>query len=229
MRRMWAAQPDDRACRICGGRADARRRRDLCGALLRGGPAAAGDRDTGWHLAREGGRWSAWSCSMAPAWYRSDLLIGLPLALASTRILTSLLVGVSPSDPLTYAVVVIVLGVTSLLAAFARHAAQPRSVRRRCLPKEDESAGQKWTRTVTRLAPGTAMVHGAPSSCPGDHSRAPRQGAAARGARPGLARTVRTSLAAPPIVRRHPWRAGPCRLAAAAQRAGRTAPAQSFA
>jgi putative ABC transport system permease protein len=49
----------------------------------------------------------------------AGLLIGLPLAFASTRILTSLLVGVSASDPLTYVVVTGLLGLTSIVAAFA--------------------------------------------------------------------------------------------------------------
>ena len=47
------------------------------------------------------------------------LIIGLPVALVSSRILTSLLVGVTPDDIMTYAAVVVLLAVTGLLAAFA--------------------------------------------------------------------------------------------------------------
>ena len=53
------------------------------------------------------------------------LLIGLPLALLSARLLSSLLVGVTASDPWTYAAVVVVLTATTALAAWipARRAA----------------------------------------------------------------------------------------------------------
>jgi ABC-type antimicrobial peptide transport system permease subunit len=47
------------------------------------------------------------------------LVIGLPVALLSSRILTLLLVGVTPGDVVTYAAVVVLLVVTGLLAAFA--------------------------------------------------------------------------------------------------------------
>jgi predicted permease len=47
------------------------------------------------------------------------LIIGLPVALLSSRLLTSLLVGVTPGDIMTYAAVVVLLAVTGLLAAFA--------------------------------------------------------------------------------------------------------------
>jgi putative ABC transport system permease protein len=54
------------------------------------------------------------------------LLIGVPLALLSARVLSSLLVGVTSSDPLTYATVVLVLTATTIVAAWipARRAAR---------------------------------------------------------------------------------------------------------
>jgi putative ABC transport system permease protein len=54
------------------------------------------------------------------------LLIGVPLALLSARVLSSLLVGVTSSDPLTYAAVVLVLTATTVVAAWvpARRAAR---------------------------------------------------------------------------------------------------------
>ena len=53
------------------------------------------------------------------------LLLGVPAALLASRALASLLVGVSASDPLTYAAVVVVLGATAAVAAWipARRAA----------------------------------------------------------------------------------------------------------
>jgi predicted permease len=53
------------------------------------------------------------------------LALGIPAAYASSRALSSLLVGVSGSDPLTYAVVIVVLMLTGAAAAFipARRAA----------------------------------------------------------------------------------------------------------
>ena len=47
------------------------------------------------------------------------LVIGLPVALLSSRILTSLLVGVTPADVVTYLAAMVLLAVTGLLAAFA--------------------------------------------------------------------------------------------------------------
>jgi predicted permease len=59
------------------------------------------------------------------------VIIGVPVALAGARLLSSLLVGVSPGDPVTYAAVVLVLGATATIAAWipARRAAgvDPRS------------------------------------------------------------------------------------------------------
>jgi ABC-type antimicrobial peptide transport system permease subunit len=54
------------------------------------------------------------------------LLIGVPLALLSARVLSSLLVGVTSSDPLTYVTVVLVLTATTIVAAWipARRAAR---------------------------------------------------------------------------------------------------------
>jgi predicted permease len=54
------------------------------------------------------------------------LLVGLPLAFLSARILSSLLVGVTSSDPLTYAAVITVLTATTVVAAWipARRAAR---------------------------------------------------------------------------------------------------------
>jgi len=54
------------------------------------------------------------------------LLIGLPVALVSARVLSSLLVGVTSSDPLTYAAVIVVLTATTAIAAWipARRAAR---------------------------------------------------------------------------------------------------------
>ncbi|MGE5102108.1 MAG: ABC transporter permease [Deltaproteobacteria bacterium] len=54
------------------------------------------------------------------------VLIGLPLALLSARVLSSLLVGVTSSDPLTYAAVIVVLAMTTAVAAWipARRAAR---------------------------------------------------------------------------------------------------------
>ena len=54
------------------------------------------------------------------------LLIGVPLALLSARVLSSLLVGVTSSDPLTYVTVVSVLTATTIVAAWipARRAAR---------------------------------------------------------------------------------------------------------
>ncbi|HEV8495824.1 MAG TPA: ABC transporter permease [Gemmatimonadaceae bacterium] len=53
------------------------------------------------------------------------LVIGVPLALISSRVLSSLLVGVTSSDPLTYAAVIVVLTATTAAAAWipARRAA----------------------------------------------------------------------------------------------------------
>jgi len=53
------------------------------------------------------------------------LVLGVPLAIASLRVLSSLLTGVTATDPLTYASVVAILGVTGAVAAFvpARRAA----------------------------------------------------------------------------------------------------------
>jgi predicted permease len=53
------------------------------------------------------------------------LVLGIPAAYAASRALSSLLVGVTGGDPLTYAVVIVVLSVTGLLAALipARRAA----------------------------------------------------------------------------------------------------------
>jgi predicted permease len=46
------------------------------------------------------------------------IAIGLGIALASTRVLTTLLYEVKPSDPATYAVIVVVLGAAALLASY---------------------------------------------------------------------------------------------------------------
>ena len=53
------------------------------------------------------------------------LLLGIPLAIASSRVLSSLLTGIEATDPLTYASVVAVLSITGAVAAFvpARRAA----------------------------------------------------------------------------------------------------------
>jgi predicted permease len=53
------------------------------------------------------------------------LVLGIPLAVASSRVLTSLLTGVAATDPLTYASVVGILAITGVVAAFvpARRAA----------------------------------------------------------------------------------------------------------
>jgi ABC-type antimicrobial peptide transport system permease subunit len=53
------------------------------------------------------------------------LVIGVPLALVSSRVLSSLLVGVTSSDPLTYFAVIVVLTATTAAAAWipARRAA----------------------------------------------------------------------------------------------------------
>jgi putative ABC transport system permease protein len=53
------------------------------------------------------------------------LLLGIPLAAASSRVLSSLLAGVAATDPLTYASVIAILGITGAVAAFvpARRAA----------------------------------------------------------------------------------------------------------
>ncbi|HMA23956.1 MAG TPA: FtsX-like permease family protein, partial [Gemmatimonadaceae bacterium] len=54
------------------------------------------------------------------------LIIGVPLALVSARVLSSLLVGVTSSDPLTYGAVIVVLTATTAVAAWipARRAAR---------------------------------------------------------------------------------------------------------
>jgi ABC-type antimicrobial peptide transport system permease subunit len=54
------------------------------------------------------------------------LVLGIPAAYAASRALSSLLVGVTGGDPLTYAVVIVVLSITGLLAALipARRAAR---------------------------------------------------------------------------------------------------------
>jgi putative ABC transport system permease protein len=54
------------------------------------------------------------------------LVIGVPAGLLASRVLASLLVGVAPTDPLTYAGVVVVLTATGALAALipARRAAR---------------------------------------------------------------------------------------------------------
>jgi ABC-type antimicrobial peptide transport system permease subunit len=54
----------------------------------------------------------------------AGLLIGLPIALASSRVLRSLLFGVQPTDPLTFAAASVVLLLASLAASYlpARHA-----------------------------------------------------------------------------------------------------------
>jgi putative ABC transport system permease protein len=54
------------------------------------------------------------------------LVFGLPAAYFATRLLTSLLVGVRPTDPMTYLLVVVVLGATGAVAAWipARRAAR---------------------------------------------------------------------------------------------------------
>jgi putative ABC transport system permease protein len=53
------------------------------------------------------------------------LLIGVPAAVASTRVLSGLLFSVTPTDPATFGGIVAVLGVVGLLAAYlpARRAA----------------------------------------------------------------------------------------------------------
>jgi putative ABC transport system permease protein len=45
-------------------------------------------------------------------------VLGLAVALAGTRLLVSLLVGVSSNDPATFAIVVITLAVVALLACW---------------------------------------------------------------------------------------------------------------
>jgi predicted permease len=47
----------------------------------------------------------------------AGLVVGIPLALAASRALSSLLVGVGPRDPLTYAVVALLLALTGVAAA----------------------------------------------------------------------------------------------------------------
>lgn len=47
----------------------------------------------------------------------AGLLIGIPLGLAASRALATLLVGVGPRDPLTFGVVALVLGLTGVAAA----------------------------------------------------------------------------------------------------------------
>ncbi len=47
----------------------------------------------------------------------TGVVIGLPAALLSARVLSTLLAGVSPNDPLTYGTVVLVLAVTTVIAA----------------------------------------------------------------------------------------------------------------
>jgi putative ABC transport system permease protein len=56
---------------------------------------------------------------------RSGVAIGLAAAAGLTRLMKSLLFGVSPLDPLTYASVVVVLAVSAVLASYlpARRAA----------------------------------------------------------------------------------------------------------
>jgi ABC-type antimicrobial peptide transport system permease subunit len=53
------------------------------------------------------------------------LVIGVPISLASTRLLRSQLFGVQPADPLSYVVVSLLLGMVALAACYvpARRAA----------------------------------------------------------------------------------------------------------
>jgi ABC-type antimicrobial peptide transport system permease subunit len=48
----------------------------------------------------------------------AGLVVGLAAALGVTRAMTRLLIGVSPSDPLTYATVVVALSAVALLACY---------------------------------------------------------------------------------------------------------------
>jgi len=49
------------------------------------------------------------------------LLMGVALSVALGRVLESMLVGVQPLDPLTFVLVVAVLGLTALVAVAGRH------------------------------------------------------------------------------------------------------------
>ncbi len=53
------------------------------------------------------------------------VLVGTGLAAAVTRLMSTLLYGITPLDPLTYAVVSVILGVATVLASYlpARRAA----------------------------------------------------------------------------------------------------------
>jgi|SRR5262245_16364934 len=65
----------------------------------------------------------------------AGLLIGLAGALALTRLMKTLLFGVSATDPLTFAVISLLLTAVALLAASSRRGGRRRLIR--CAPDKD--------------------------------------------------------------------------------------------
>ena len=122
VRRDVGVAPADAGCRNPAGRARHARTGACCARGLRRAVVSRYARahpksDSGLPSARRRGPWRRWWYGQAATWIVGGILIGMAIAFAASRLLEAFLFGISPTDPLTFVGVGVLLGLVALIAA----------------------------------------------------------------------------------------------------------------